>query len=95
MLSILVFSGRHWMRAAAAWFLLAFAVDALADAGSEGADARLQAHNAAVALGVLTAVERLGKQGSYQVPKIEMVEFDLSAVSPETFGDGDDGSHRR
>jgi hypothetical protein len=94
MLSILVFSGRHWARAAAAWFIFAFAVDALADAGAESSNARLQAHNEAVALGVLTAVERLGRQGSYQVPKVEVVEFDLSAIAPETFGDTDENGRR-
>jgi hypothetical protein len=94
MLSILVLSGRHWMRAAAAWLVFACAVDALADAGTEGAEARLQAHNEAVALGVLTAVERPGKQGSYQVPKVDVVEFDLSAISPETFGDTEEATRR-
>jgi urease accessory protein UreF len=90
MLSILIFSGKQWSRAALAWLLFAVAVDGLARAGSEAAEAKLAAYNTAVALGVLSAAERLGPHGQYQVAKVEIVDLDLARLEPSAFGDLDD-----
>jgi hypothetical protein len=90
MLSILKFSGTHWSRAAAAWILFGVAIDGLADAGAEAADAELAAYNAAVALGVLNVAERTGERGQYQVAKVEVLDLDLKSLDPATFADHDE-----
>lgn len=90
MLSILIFSGKQWSRAALAWLLFAIAVDGLARAGSEAAEAKLAAYNTAVALGVLNAAERLGPHGQYQVAKVEIRDLDLDRLEPAAFGDLED-----
>lgn len=92
MLSILKFSGKHWSRAALAWILFAVAVDALAKAGAEAADAKLAAYNAAMALGVLDAVARRGDEGQYQVAKVAVKSLDLKAIDPAVFGDAEDSA---
>ncbi len=89
MLSILKFSGTHWSRAAIVWLLFAFAVEGLADAGAESADAKIAAYNAAVALGVLNVAERSRENGVHQVAKVDVVELDLNRFDPAQFGDQD------
>ena len=90
MLSIIKFSGKHWSRAALGWILFAVAVDGLAKAGAEAADAKLAAYNAATALGVLDAAVRSGRQGQYQVAKVALSDFDPRAIDPKTFADIDE-----
>ncbi len=90
MLSMLKFSGKHWSRAALLWILLAVAVDGLAKAGAEAADAKLSAYNAAVALGVVDAAERIGRQGQYQVARVAVTTLDLNTIDPAVFADADD-----
>ena len=90
MLSIIKFSGMHWSRAALGWILLMVAVDGLAKAGAEAADAKLSAYNAAVALGVLDAATRVGMHGQYQVAKVEMRDFELKSIDPAVFADRDE-----
>lgn len=90
MLSILKFSGKHWSRAALGWILFALAVDGLAKAGAEAADAKLAAYNAAVALGVQDAADRLGAQGQYQVAKVALKDLDLKAIDPAVFADAEE-----
>jgi uncharacterized membrane protein YidH (DUF202 family) len=89
MLSILKFSGTHWSRTAVAWLVFAFAIEGLAQAGAESADAKIAAYNAAVALGVLNVAERSGNRGHYQVAKVEISEFDLDQLDPASFADQD------
>lgn len=95
MLSILKFSGKHWSRAALAWFLFAVAVEGLAQAGTESAESRLAAHNAAVALGVLTAADRARPQANYQVAKIDLKALDLEKIPSSAFGDAVEGDAGR
>lgn len=90
MLSIIKFSGKHWSRAALGWLLLALAVDGLAKAGAEAADAKLEAYNAAVALGVQSAAVRLGTQGQYQVAKVALTDLDLKTIDPVQFADAEE-----
>ncbi len=89
MLSILKFSGKQWSWAALAWIVFAVAVDGLAKAGSEAADAKIAAYNAAVALGVLNVAERAGPS-QYQVAKVAVSELDLDGIDPAAFGDAED-----
>lgn len=95
MVSILTCSGRPWFRAAFAWTIFVVAVYGLADAGAEAADARLSAHTAAVALGVLDQAMRLGRQSSYQIPKIDVVDLDLTRLEPAAFGDREESGSTR
>ena len=95
MLSILMFSGKQWSRAALAWIVFALAIDGLAEAGAEGAKSRNAAHNAAVALGVLAAAERTRPVGSHQVARIEMSAMDLAELDPADFGDGETSDAKR
>ncbi|MBA4131726.1 MAG: hypothetical protein C0519_09915 [Hyphomicrobium sp.] len=90
MLSILTFSGKHWSRAALGWILFAVAVDGLAKAGAEAADAKLAAYNAAVALGVQDEGVRLGGPGQYQVAKVSLKDLDLKAIDPSVFADAEE-----
>jgi len=95
MLSIVIFSGKHWSRAALGWLLFVVAIDGLAEAGAEGHARRLAAHNATVALGVLSAAERARPAGGYQVPKIAVTTLDLASLGPDMFGDTDDADSQR
>jgi uncharacterized protein YdgA (DUF945 family) len=90
MLSIIKFSGKHWSRAALGWILFAVAVDGLAKAGAEAADAKLAAYNAAVALGVQDEGVRLGVQGQYQVAKVALKDLDLKSIDPAVFADAEE-----
>jgi hypothetical protein len=90
MLSIIKFSGKHWSRAALGWILFAVAVDGLAKAGAEAADAKLAAYNAATALGVLDAAQRRGDQGQQQVAKVSLSDLDVTRIDPAVFADVDD-----
>ncbi|MCU0955642.1 MAG: hypothetical protein MUC37_13840 [Hyphomicrobium sp.] len=90
MFTIIKCSGRHWARAALAWLLFALVIDGLARAGSEAAEAKLAAYNAAVALGVLKSAEHLRPQGQYQVAEVRVSDIDLKQLDPTAFGDGDD-----
>jgi hypothetical protein len=90
MFSIIKCSGRHWSRAALAWLLFALVIDGLARAGSEAAEAKLAAYNAAVALGVLKSAEQIRRQGQYQVAEVTVSDIDLKQLDATAFGDGDD-----
>jgi hypothetical protein len=95
MLSILKFSGKNWSRAAFGWILFAVAVDGLAKAGAEAAEAKLSAYNTAVALGVLNAAERIGRQGQYQVAKVALSDFNPKTIDPKTYADAEDAAVAR
>ena len=86
--SILKFSGRHWSRAALGWLLFALAVQGLARAGAEGADAERAAYDTAVALGFFDgAGDRQVLQGQIQVAGVSVKDFEIDRLAPDAFGD--------
>lgn len=87
MVAILKFSGRHWARSAGAWLFFVLIVQGLSDAGAKSTESQIAAHNAAVALGILTVSERVQPQSTYQVAKVDLVALDLKTLNPSAFGD--------
>jgi len=87
MVAILKFSGRHWARSAVAWLFFVLIVQGLSDAGAKSTESQIAAHNAAVALGILTVSERIRPQSTYQVAKVDLVALDLKTLNPSAFGD--------
>ena len=87
MVAILKLSGRHWARSAVAWLFFVLIVQGLSDAGAKSTESQIAAHNAAVALGILTVSERVQPQSTYQVAKVDLVALDLKTLNPSAFGD--------